>query len=80
MAGAAVREEDRKLTGNPPVMLAWPEMGQRRRIWRRSSSVSGEETETALATPATSARLLWRGGRGRRRGSSQHLEGERGGI
>jgi hypothetical protein len=40
--------------------------------------VSGEVSVTVAAIPATSARFLGRGGRERRRGSSQHLGGARG--
>jgi hypothetical protein len=71
MAGAAAREkegggvqEDRKLTGNPPVMLAWLETGRRRRIWPAKSSVSGEVSATVAAIRGTSGKFLERGGRG----------------
>jgi hypothetical protein len=61
---------DEELTGNPPVVLVWPEDGQRRRILAAEELIFSEVSATVAATPATSARLLWRGGRGRRRGSS----------
>jgi hypothetical protein len=85
MAAAMARKKegergcpDQELTGNPPVVLAWPEDGRRRRISAAEELVSGEVSATVAVIPATSARFLERGGRGRRRGSSQHLVGARG--
>jgi hypothetical protein len=87
MAGAAAREEEgggvqeeQNLTGNPPVVVDWPEMGQRRRIWHRRSSVSGEVSVTVATIRGTSGQFLERGGRGRRWGYSQHVGGAGGGT
>jgi hypothetical protein len=68
-------QPDQGLTGDPPVVLAWPEDGRQRRIWPAKSSISGEESATVAVTPATMAQFVWRGGRGRRRGPSQHVGG-----
>jgi hypothetical protein len=82
MAAATARKKegervrpDQELTGNPPVVLVWPEGGRRRRISAAEELVSGEVSAMVAAIPATSARFLERGGRGRRRGSSQHVGG-----
>jgi hypothetical protein len=66
---------DRELTGNAPVVLAWPEDGRRQQIWPAKSSVSGEESATVAVTPATTAQFVSRAGRERHRRPSQHVGG-----
>jgi hypothetical protein len=85
MGGARANSEarggvqpDRRLTGDPPVGSAWPEDGRRRWIWRRQTSVSGEETATPAAIGGEGLQFFRLGGRGRRGAPSQHV-GETGG-
>jgi hypothetical protein len=87
MAAATARKKegervrpDQELTGNPPVVLVWPKGGRRQRISAAEKLISGEVSAMVAAIPATSARFLERGGRGRRWGSSQHVSGARGGT
>jgi hypothetical protein len=62
MAAATARKKegergrpDWEITGNPPVVLAWPEDGRRQQIWPAKSSVSGEESVTVAVTLVTTA-------------------------
>jgi hypothetical protein len=66
---------DRKLTGNSPVGSAWPEDGRRRAIWAAELGLLRGKSGESAAISGTPTRFFGRGGRGRRRGTSQHIGG-----